>query len=478
MRLRRRSQQKASKRRRKQNDRKVLLLAALIIGVFRITPSRRIWNELSTQPQTKSTSPEAKESTRFDDIWPQLQDYLCPNLAPKATEVGYLLFYMAGKQVHLIESSLSRHTPLSSKFYNGEFVSNPPHYKIPNSTKHHTFTYVPIWKCANNQIREYLDATFQQTRGMDRIRDVCMFTVIRDPISHFISAYNEVEYRWIEEKEKKNAWFHVSNRLSYLEQPIGSKERFQTFVKNLLTPQISGRFGHWQYDHIFSMSRVLVVTKQYGKRLTAYVPTISNLTYSLPTFLGKHCPGVPESLSSKPMPLLGQHESSSDPLGMYNASQQVWMDQGPVARALCILHVMDYACWRDLPDGIPKFCQEVYMEHDFYESLLNATYREERWPNAPNPRKVFSKRKKPKKKTMNQVLPPKPKQNSIPAFLPAVRSKEAVMTKGHNIGGPKSKTLSHAEFNAKKEREMEQMRLQNEKRLASLPKIKRASTAP
>ena len=102
--------------------------------------------------------------------------------------------------------------------------------------------------------------------------------------------------------------------------------------------------------------------------------------------LGDKCSGVPESVSSAPMTVMGQHNSSSDPLGTYKASRDVWLDQGPVARALCVLHVMDYACWTDLPDGIPQFCQDVYAETDFVQYMLNTTYRHEKWPKAPGPR--------------------------------------------------------------------------------------------
>ena len=48
----------------------------------------------------------------------------------------------------------------------------------------------------------------------------------------------------------------------------------------------------------------------------------------------------------------------------------VWSEQGGVARALCVLHAMDYTCWKDLPDGIPQICQEVFSSTEFATAIV------------------------------------------------------------------------------------------------------------
>jgi len=43
-----------------------------------------------------------------------------------------------------------------------------------------------------------------------------------------------------------------------------------------------------------------------------------------------------------------------------------------VARALCVLNAMDYACFDHLL-SIPPFCQQVYNEESFVEKLLSSS---------------------------------------------------------------------------------------------------------
>jgi len=65
------------------------------------------------------------------------------------------------------------------------------------------------------------------------------------------------------------------------------------------------------------------------------------------------------------------HASKSDPVGAHAAAKEVWKEKGLIARVLCTVSAMDYACWRDLPDGVPDLCQEVYSTDEFSEAILN-----------------------------------------------------------------------------------------------------------
>mmetsp|Transcript_9676 Transcript_9676/g.20801 ORF Transcript_9676/g.20801 Transcript_9676/m.20801 type:complete len:206 (-) Transcript_9676:6-623(-) len=101
-----------------------------------------------------------------------------------------------------------------------------------------------------------------------------------------------------------------------------------------------------------------------GYRMTAYLPSLANLTYEFPKFLKSACPDlVPSSLLREPM-------SSGDPFGYYKAAKAVWGEQGGTARALCAIHAMDYACWEDLPEGVPLLCQDVFSGDGFSDIFL------------------------------------------------------------------------------------------------------------
>lgn len=70
--------------------------------------------------------------------------------------------------------------------------------------------------------------------------DACFVTAIRDPISHFLSAYNEIEYRnlqWYNDwtnTTSKTKINNASHSVRYGDFPKASKERFTQFVINIV----------------------------------------------------------------------------------------------------------------------------------------------------------------------------------------------------------------------------------------------------
>ena len=130
---------------------------------------------------------------------------------------------------------------------------------------------------------------------------------------------------------------------------------------------------HWMFEHVFSMSRVLAELSRLGLVLHAYLPSLKDLSRRWPAFVQEHCPNYhpSEGFLPKIMPRRGLHFSSRDPFGSYRAATQVWKEGGSTAQALCYLHAMDYACWRNLQE-IPPLCQQVYESDFFRENLWEA----------------------------------------------------------------------------------------------------------
>lgn len=239
------------------------------------------------------------------------------------------------------------------------------------NTSKNLFVFVPIWKCANNQIRFYLqqqcNLTYVPQAGNNQSH--CVLTVVRDPISHFLSGYNEIEFRYLTNFSNQD-WTRKVPILPYMSKEVGSLQRVSHFLRDFLGDP-SAKMSHWIFSHIYSMSRVLPQLQQSGMQLTAYLPTLDNLTYAWPAFMVNSCPNaVPATLRNMPMIMsLGEHESSVDPTGSYQAAKRVWDDQGLEAMALCVIHAMDYACWRDLPGGVPPLCHHIYSDPSFLQVL-------------------------------------------------------------------------------------------------------------
>jgi hypothetical protein len=418
-----------------------------------------------------SHSLENRGEDEFEQvIWPRLTQKLCPNGVPDVS-LGTSLFEMGRIEFGLdanataahsnIKAARSNRQKISNYFYDGGFGYT---MFIDAIDPTNTLIYAPIWKCANNQIHDYLNRVFNRNKdGTIRKKSVaignrgdmyleklkisdleymffevlerskstdegnhkdafftfnntarskpCVFAVLRDPISHFLSGYNEVEYRLLSgAHDAAEALDNTHKLASYTKIPFDEgpekrENRFKTFVRNLLKEHPSFASFYF-YKHFASMSRILptlsrfdLLPEQEGASSSWFLPTIDNLTETFPKFLEDRCPRMAfnykqqeeqaqnqqasniinknnsnntlrESHLLPPMKRLGGHESSKDGYGTYQAAKNVWHTGGPTARALCALHAMDYACFGDGLGFPPRVCRDVYSSKHFVNRLL------------------------------------------------------------------------------------------------------------
>jgi hypothetical protein len=333
--------------------------------------------------------------------WPLLKQALCPNGIPNLV-LSRSLFEGARFEIYGDDDALIRKegppSKTLTKFYVGDYGTS---IYMDNDNPRLTTLYLKIWKCGNNQVTGMQLKLWKNTNGTyinhvsmahalseeplfrnrkyTREGKLCIFTVIRDPISHFLSGYNEVEFRMINGVEyvqsyDKNGVPYLApyTQISYTESAESRMERFSQFVKDVLSEDIVF-MTNYVYTHFMPMSRILPVLNYYNQSLTGYLPSLTNLTQTWPVFMTQTCPEMPPLEKIPDMKVMGQHESSQDELGLYRASKDVWEAKGPIARALCIMHAFDYACWDDLPDGIPEFCKEVYQSSAFLQRIKRKT---------------------------------------------------------------------------------------------------------
>ncbi|OEU23385.1 hypothetical protein FRACYDRAFT_233558 [Fragilariopsis cylindrus CCMP1102] len=388
--------------------------------------------------------------------WPILQQKLCPNGIPNVT-LGPTLFQLARKEFGLIEqkkketkTKKKKETKKETKttdITNNNNNNNDDDQNDENNNNEHdnqkqnqhkfvnyfykggfgftiyinendptnTILYVPIWKCANDQIHSYLHKLYnRQSNGHIRqhnnitsnsnatammalydndtylenlkINDMkflfhkqvqqkmnsnnnnnnnsttlinddndndddennniftfnntnrskpCLFTVLRDPISHFLSGYNEVEFRLIEQTNdspsKKNSnlapytnlppWARANDKsnnnngnvtittttindnttIPMMQQQL--ETRFIQFVQDVLEEHFSF-YKNKFYKHFASMSRILpflndlnllhhhTSTSTSKNNNNWYLSNLNNLTETFPTFLLNTCPNI------------------------------------------------------------------------------------------------------------------------------------------------------------------------------------------
>ena len=104
----------------------------------------------------------------------------------------------------------------ADQFFHGNWgvsalEGNYTHSTSGGDPRHFWLRYVIMWKGANNQIRglednfvKYLGTAHRENFHMRKhdllpneagIDKPCIYTAVRDPIQHFLSGYNEIEYR-------------------------------------------------------------------------------------------------------------------------------------------------------------------------------------------------------------------------------------------------------------------------------------------
>eukprot|EP00581_Thalassiosira_minuscula_P000052 CAMPEP_0183747020 /NCGR_PEP_ID=MMETSP0737-20130205/67051_1 /TAXON_ID=385413 /ORGANISM="Thalassiosira miniscula, Strain CCMP1093" /LENGTH=447 /DNA_ID=CAMNT_0025982727 /DNA_START=154 /DNA_END=1497 /DNA_ORIENTATION=+ len=243
------------------------------------------------------------------------------------------------------------------------------------------FVYLRVWKCGNDHIvfnlRETLPdegsefsnvkngkrGTLFDSIPQNQLGQTCIVTAVRDPIDHFMSGYNEMEFRDHERNVKYDK--------RYAKYSNGTATRFEEFVVDFIDGEL-GAYG--SIKHTFSMTGILWYLDSlkehldgFSPELTGYLPSLADLDNKFPEFLGKTCNGLPDKATKEPFPLKTHHDSQADQFGFHTSARKVWNKNGPHARALCAIHAMDYACYDALP--VPPTCKSVFGSQKFVDYL-------------------------------------------------------------------------------------------------------------
>lgn len=195
----------------------------------------------------------------------------------------------------------------------------------------HLVTYIRVWKSANDFIRfnmvkaagpgakdvstklgSFVAGGRLRRRAVDVLhrRGSKVFTFVRSPISHFVSGYNEVEFRWMHE-----------------------------FVGNYSTPLL--REVQHVYPQLGALPRGLPL--DYVGRLESFD---ADWRYVLDTYIRTHS-GSPQEYEFDPR--VGAHNSTNYEAGAA-AKRLVESDVGFV-KVLEELFVLEYMCWGYEPIG-------------------------------------------------------------------------------------------------------------------------------
>ena len=393
------------------------------INLIEFSSGWRPLQGINNDTSTNSTSQQHNASNQqVDDNakhWPPLKQTLCPNQSPNS-QTFQTLFELARIELQLPPDQIITTHDGDIHAINKFYSFSPGGLGYSSNDEKSYMAYLRIFKAGNDQIRGNLLAQLNSAGGTvwDKntlheliatipssvsTNETCIITVVRDPITHFLSAYNEIE--WRHEDRIRDQTLESSYIPKYRLLTNGTQERYIKFVTDFIQgPSSNGIYrnkqrGIEEITHVFSMVGPLYEMDRLRKkkqkggensgdmpRLTAYMSNMTNLDDAFPKFLHSNCK-LPKEVTTFTKKIT--HGSQGDEFNFYKIAKKGWKEaQGiqtgldkdersnstssfEVSRALCAIHTMDYACFDNIP--VPKFCQRVYMQDHFRERLYNAT---------------------------------------------------------------------------------------------------------
>mmetsp|Transcript_30319 Transcript_30319/g.47486 ORF Transcript_30319/g.47486 Transcript_30319/m.47486 type:complete len:487 (-) Transcript_30319:33-1493(-) len=352
-------------------------------------------------------SESTKNKTLSEERWNLLKQMSCPKQVPNQS-IWPTLFTQARIELGFDMDSIPN-TPKDIDFVNDFFTFCKGGVGYTSLDGEHHLVYLKIWKSANDQIRKNInlvarkkDNLWDFDMGMNLInsqrnRDyselwspiplskrnqTCVVTAVRDPVEHFLSAYNEIEFR------STDSWLrthgvntHNKPQRYYERYENGTDARFERYVSEFIfgasSTELFPSIPPSNIYHAFSQTGVLWLLEQQkalmgvnAPQLVAYLPSISNISATLPNLVTTNCPGFEEEFGRR-FNKQFDHPSQKDEQGFYAAAKRVWSKQDATSRALCALHLLDYACFDLIP--VPNLCQDVFADESFNDRLRSAT---------------------------------------------------------------------------------------------------------
>ena len=351
----------------------------------------------------------SSKSILNDEQWNQIKQKTCPNKMPNSS-IWPILFQQARMELGFDVETIP-HTPKDELFTKKFFTFSNGGVGYTSLDGEHHLVYLKVWKSANDNIRKNMEIIVRKKSNLwnydikmsdmmgesqpdyselwspiplSKRNETCVVTAVRDPVEHFLSAYNEIEFRSTESFRSVHGVRADANdkKQRYYERyENGTDSRFERYVAEFVwgasTAKVYPSLPFSNIFHSFSQSGVLWRLKEQrdimgvnAPQLTAYIPTLFNISATFPNLIATNCPGFEEEFN-RPFPKQFDHESQKDEFGFYAAAKRVWGKQESTSRALCALHLMDYACFDLIP--IPELCQNVFSDSGFMDRLLHQT---------------------------------------------------------------------------------------------------------
>jgi hypothetical protein len=346
-----------------------------------------------------------KNNTHLNkEQWGRIKQKSCPNHAPNPS-IWPILFEQARIELGFDLETIPNKTQ-DIEFVKKFFTFSAGGVGYTSLDTEHHMVYLKVWKGANDHIRKNIEKRARKKENLWncdvkfidlmhngepnlnelwspipllRRNQTCVVTAVRDPLEHFLSAYNEIEFRSTESFRRQHGVKKNINGKSYYERyKNGTDARFERYVSDYIwgaaSSDVYPSLPFSNIFHSFSQTGVLWHLKEQvdllnvnAPRLTAYLPSISNVSAAFPNLVATNCPEFEEEFNTPFTKPFG-HASSLDEFGFYAAAKRVWSKQDATSRALCALHLMDYACFDLIP--IPDLCQDVFSDASFNDRLL------------------------------------------------------------------------------------------------------------
>jgi hypothetical protein len=359
------------------------LRSARLLG-FAVLLVWSLWRSPSQQGTTYQVNKQAPPGPKFHH-WTKTKSWLCPGRVPNLTAA--ITTFQLAQQIGLKRRGKENtEVPaLSAEDIKNYFSFWPGHVYFRDEKTNKTAAFLRTYKCGSETIEGYfvqLSSLGEREQLIDlpdflkspaRESD-CIGAAFRDPMDHFFSGLGELEMRRTRLIDKG---FDEERMLpDYERMDILSEDRLVAFIEFLLRGDWFDLRDdkdkrvpyHWlDFGHVFPQSGYLVGLLNANLSVSTFID-LKNLTSALPKVLEEEC-GLPKGLPE--LETIHLHDKVPGLSGVYkkfwakgSTKELTGTPKLPIIQALCLFHVMDYACLApELKAPPPEVCAEVFYEY-------------------------------------------------------------------------------------------------------------------
>lgn len=307
------------------------------LATHKVRSLHTLYFDTETQLPSKGCFSRADISSQYVNHWKEALRLLQVH-APETVKDRFPETLQKNESVVIFPDG--KGSELLRRYLRFRYSSFFPGYTIllrsPSAKLRQTMYYSRVWKAANDAIRENLARATNANAAQSwkwllrsRSKSATIVTFVREPAERWVSAYNELQQRWVVENK-----YDVAKECPDCIFPhFDGEERVWAFLVDLLTLKLVDAF---EIVHVYPESGILRASPHFD-----FLGKIETFEKDWKRLMDKYVDNREYVFDST----LGQHNSSKDVMGARKAGLSLLEHSLPFVQILEHILFKDYRCF-------------------------------------------------------------------------------------------------------------------------------------